>query len=507
MNPIDSFISFINPVAGLKRTQARLAMRGYDAVSPSARNSGWLRPSTSGAQEVSKSADKLSNTGQELGRNNPLAKRVKRVWANSAVGGGIVLDVIGSSDNKNKKFNDEFDEWAESTDCDFEGHNTLYGLQHLWVTTLVESVAVFIRQHINPKKAFPLQLQTFEQSQLDKSKTKLNEKGSIIDGIQFSGEGQIEGYWFLVDATNTKLGRPAKSKFHDVSTIIHMFDKQRAGEHLGISWLHAAATTLKNYNTYQDAKLMQQQIAACFALIVEDSDEHMGLSKDSQGTYELPDEIQPSMIEHVKAGTGIHTVTPPKADASSAFDIGLKRDMAVGTGITYEQISGDYSQVNFASGRMGKMDFFGELDHMQKHIILPALNKIFNWFNTSYQIKRGKGKYKSDWTFPPRAAVNPKEELDVLMSKVRHGMKSPNKAAKELGEKLDLVVEQWKKDKALYGDLPFDIDPSVFASTGNQLDDNDAASSNAKSVTDDDRAFNELANEITRSLENGSNSE
>lgn len=488
MNIIDKIVSIYDPVAGAKRMAARNAMRTYDAATMGGRNSGWMRPSTSAAQEVSKSSDALARTGQELGRNNPLAKRAKRVWANSTVGGGIKLEVIGIGNSKKNErklnhFGETFDEWAESTDCDFEGHYTLYGLQWLWVSTLVESGAVFIRQHVNPAKEFPLQLQTFEQSQLDRSKNRLNEKGSIVDGIQFSADGQIEGYWFVVNPTDFKLGRIAKSKFHKVETIIHMFDKERCGQHLGVSWLHAAATTLKNYNTYQDAKLMQQQIAACFALIIEDADSNLGIVKE--GTFEMPDEIQPSMIQHVKAGAVPHTITPPKADSSSNFDVGIKRDMAVGMGISYEQLSGDYSLVNFASGRMAKMDFFAELDHMQQHLMLPVLNKLFSWFSMIYSVKNGKFKCKPDWTMPPRAAVNPKEEFDVLMAKVRHGMKSPSKAAKELGEKLEDIIAQWKKDKELYGDLPFDIDPSVFAATGNQLDDNDAASGNKKTVTDD----------------------
>lgn len=486
MNIIDSVVSLINPMAGLKRVQARNAlnvMRNYDAADTGGRNGSWWRPNTSAAQEVSKASEKLAATGQELGRNNGLAKRIKRTWGNNAVGKGIVLDVLGSSDRKSKSFSESFDEWAESTNCDFEGHYTFYGLQWLWVNTLVESGAVFIRKHVNPAKDFPLQLQTFEQSQLDRSRTKLTENGSIVDGIQFSADGQIEGYWFLVDAVDGKLGRPAKSKFHDVSTIIHMFDKDRAGQHLGVSWLHAAATTLKNYNIYQDAKLMQQQIAACFALIIEDSQDGLGLT--SKGTLDMPDEIQPSMIQTVPTGSVPHVITPPKADSSSNFDVATKRDIAVSTGLSYEQFSGDYSLVNFASGRMAKMDFFNELDHMQYHLLLPALNKIFSWFSTLYQIKKGNGKYKPDWTFPPRAAVNPQEEFDVLMSKVRHGMKSPSKAAKELGEKLEVIIASWNKDKKLFGKLPFDIDPSVFAATGNQLDDNDAASGNKASVTGD----------------------
>lgn len=490
-NPIDSVINFFSPTAGLKRQQARMAhdavTRTYNAATEGRRNGGWNRPKTTGAQEASKGADKLAATGQELGRNNPLGKRSKRQWGNHGVGKGIKLELMGGNESKMKKFMAEWDLWAESTDCDFEGHTSLYGLQWMWLTNVVESGAIFIRAHVNPRKDFPLQFQTFEQQRLDRAKASPSGSGNtIIDGVQYDSNGQIDGYWFLVEETNTGLSsKQAKSKFYRQEDIIHIYEKERAGQHLGVSWLAAVANTLNNYDTYQDAKLMQQQIAACFALIVEEAEGRMGLG-DSDGSSALPDSIEPAMIEYVKSGQNVHTITPPKADNSASFDTGIKRDSAVGVGLTYEMLSGDYSLVNFASGRMGKMDFFAELDHVQEHILLPQLNRMFKWFLNLYIIKHGNGNYgRPSWTFPPRAAVNPKEEFDVLMSKVRHGMKSPSKAAKELGDKLPDIVSQWKMDKALFGELPFDIDPSKFAATGNQLDNNDAASDNKDKVTDD----------------------
>lgn len=479
-NPIDAIVTFINPVAGLKRQSAREAIRHYDAANKGGRNSSWFRPNTTGAQEASRYSQVLANTGQELCRNNPLAKRMKNVWASNAIGKGVLLTVSSNSERKVEKFSNEFEEWFESTNCDFENHNTGFGLQHLWMGTVVESGGVFIRMHVNPKLDFPLQLQTIEQSQLDKAKSKHTEKGVIIDGIQYDGNGQVEGYWFLLDKTNTSLGKPPKSKFIGADKIIHMFRKERTGQHLGITWFSNIATTLNNYNIYQDAKLMQQQVAACFALIVENATKAMGVNQGNNNT--LPTAIEPSMIEYVDAGTNVHTVTPPKADSSSNFDTGIKRDIAVGGGISYEQLTGDYSLVNFASGRMGKMEFNRELDCIQEHMIKPALNKIFNWFSSIYQIKYGKGNFKPSWTFPPRDAVNPKEDLDVIVSKVRNGLMTPSQAAKLFGENFPKLIEQWNKDKVVIGDLPLDIDPSLFAATGNQLDDNDAASSNKDST-------------------------
>jgi len=429
-------------------------------------------------KKTSKAFRIAASASQELVRNNPLAKRAKNVWASNVVGGGIQLEAIGASDLKSKKFNESWDDWADSTDCDFEGHHTLYGLQDLWVKTLVESGGVFIRKHVNPKKDFPLQLQTIEQSFLDVSKNGLTENGTLIDGIEYDSNGQVRGYHFLKERTSTQMGRNPESKFHKSDNIIHLFRKDRAGQHLGITWFHSVATKLRDYDTYQDAKLMQQQIAACFAMIVEEAESQLSTSGDSKGDYALPDTVEPAMIEYVKAGQKVTTVTPPKADNSSSFDVGIKRDIAAGLDLTYEQLTGDYSLVNFASGRMGKSEFFSQLDNVQKNMMKPCLDKIFVWFSKLYMVGTGVKGFKSDWTFPPRAAVNPQEEFDVLISKVRHGMLSPTKAAKILGERLPNIIEQWKKDKELFGDLPFDIDPSVYAATGNQLNVDDAASSN-----------------------------
>ncbi len=471
-NPIDVVVNFFNPESGLKRTRARIvqtAIREYDISSRGRRTDGWNRKNTSGAGEVSKGVSLATAGAQELGRNNPLANRVKRVWANNIVGAGISVDVTATNDKKAKKFQESWDNWAESTDCDFEGHYDLYGLQWLWSTVVVESGGVFIRKHINAALKFPLQLQTFEQSQLDRAKTGLD----IVDGIEYTKEGQLKGYWFLTDSRKLR----TESKFYPAENIVHIFRKERPGQHLGMTWLAAVATLMRDYDTYKDAKLMQQQISALFALFVEDADEKLGLGGD--GTKDFPDELEPAMIQHIKPGSTPHVVTPPRADNAMGFDTGLKRDMAVGVGLTYEQITGDYSLVNFASGRMGRSEFYNELDFAQKLMFKPGLQKVFRWFDGIYQAVTGKGDFSPDWTFPARAAVNPQEEFDVLAAKVRSGMISPTKAAKILGERLEKVVEQWKKDKVLFGDLPFDIDPSKFASTGNQLNVDDAASSNA----------------------------
>jgi len=391
-NPIDNIVNFFNPSAGLKRTQARitqeLVSRKYDVASQGRRNKSWFRPTSSAAQEVSGAYKLSAASAQELCRNNPLANRIKKVWANNVVGAGITLDVRAEKKNKKKRdsFNKAWLKWAETTNCDAEGHNNLYGLQWLWAATIVESGGVFIVSKINPALDFPLQLQTLEQNRLDSSKNSQGDE-PVIDGIHFDKHGQIKGYWFLTDSTNTLMGQTPKSEYVDKKDAVHLFRKERAGQHLGMTWFSSNATTLKNNDIYVDAKLMQQQIAACFAVFFEESSNASGLTSVSDV---LPDSIEPAMIAKLKAGTSPYTVTPPKADNSSLFDTSLRRDIAVGSGVTYEQLTGDYSKVNFASGRMGRAEFHIELDYFQNILLKVALNRVFRWFDDLYQINTVK---------------------------------------------------------------------------------------------------------------------
>ena len=83
-----------------------------------------------------------------------------------------------------------------------------------------------------------------------------------------------------------------------------------------------------------------------------------------------------------------------------------------------------------------------------------------------------------NWIVPQRSAVNPKEELDVDVRKVRTGAMTPQQFTAKHGVKFEDAMTAWKEAKVLMGDLPFDFDPSKFSAAGNQLDDNDSASSN-----------------------------
>ena len=482
-NFIDRVVGYFDPVAGLKRMQMRNAIdvaRGYNATTSGRRVGNLRNNNTNASSEAGRFAKKLSGISQDLVRNNPLAQRVKMIYASNIVGAGINLDISGSNKRVTKDFSEFYEEWAKSTSCDFDGHNSFSGLMWLLGATVVESGGCFIRFHINHAMVMPLQLQLIEQTYLDPTKDRNSaDEGLIINGVQYSKLGQVEGYHIDIDPTGTNQRGISNSRYYKKDDeIVHVFRRERPGQHLGISWLAQIATHLERYETLQDAKVMQQQIAACLAILIEDAPTQM--NSDNKSTP-LSDKLEPGMIEYIPTGSKVTTITPPRVDDSQHFITELKNDMAVGSGLSYQQLTGDYSKFNFASGRMGNIEFNRYLDSIQQFMLVPSLDKVLNKLFSLYQVKKGGNTtIQTEWVFPPRAAVNPKEEVETIVMKARSALITPQVACKSFGTKLEKVVDGWNEAYKMMGNLAFDIRPDKFSAAGNQLDDDDAASSNNK---------------------------
>ena len=278
--------------------------------------------------------------------------------------------------------------------------------------------------------------------------------------------------------------------------------KERPNQHIGVSWLSGVATTIEKYKATQDAKLTQLQIAACLSLIVKGAEQQFGLNlpgdkQDAADTATIGYEIGQGTVEYTAAGTEVEVVTPPNPSEAKDFMYQLKTEIAAGVDLTHAQLTGDYSQFNFASGRMSKLDFYMMLEFVQINVMQPSMNQVYNWFCDSREMTTAKfnGQRRAIpmWTFPARSSVNPLEEFEVLFKKCRAGIISPKKMATMLGEKLEESIAGWKESKELWGELVFDLDPEKYSPVGNQLDDNDAASSNNgsdKSSTSDDSSLN-----------------
>jgi capsid protein len=214
-----------------------------------------------------------------------------------------------------------------------------------------------------------------------------------------------------------------------------------------------------------DALRLRQKIANCYTAFISDP--------DPGANYEetLPEKMEPGTIEFLPPGKIVTFADPPKGDGSSDFLIDNERAQAAGWGITYESMTGDYSQVNFSSGRMGHLEMGRNVQAWQYHMMIPQIcAKIGSWFleSAGMVLNRDLSSVRIEWIPPRREMVDPSKEIPPIIDAVRAALTSPQRAIASLGEDPGTILEEWAEWKAATDaiGLIFDSDPRKAESEG-----------------------------------------
>lgn len=430
MNWLDKLVASFAPQWGLSRARARLAMRHYEAASPGRRTQGWAR-SRADANVVNATAiAEIRMHARDLVRNNAWARRAQRVVANNTVGYGIVPV---SSD---AAFLERFQRWADSTKCESEGRHTFAALQHLAVKSMFESGEVLFRRRFRRPTdnipGLPLQIQVLESDYLDSSITsdKGFAGGPIINGVEYDLLGRRVAYWLF--PTHPGSSQPAlESKRVPAADVLHVFYSDRPAQARGMSWLATSVLNLKDLDEYEDAELMKQKIAACFSAFVTDLDGQGAAIGEQDADDPLVETFEPGMVAHLPPGKDVKFGTPP-VTVDTAFAQRNLRKIAAALGVTYEDLTGDYSQVNFSSARMARISHWANVYDWQWNCIIPLLCRgVWDWAQEAAGLDPTETDV--DWTSPPMPMIEPDKEGLALQRLVRNGAMTHDEMVRQQG--------------------------------------------------------------------------
>lgn len=417
-------------------------LRKYEAASMKPRMGGWGLSGSGPNSELSAAMLPLRDRSRDMVRNDGFAWRAARIKPANVVGGGIRPSIAGASDPQKQVWKD----WAESTICDFDGRLTFYGIQRLIMRSVLVSGDVFIRQRRMAGMDIPLQLQLLEADFLDESKdgTQLSNGNIIMQGIEFNREGKRVAYWmFEQHPGENMVWRKLNSVRIPADEILHVYYMLRPGQIRGVPSGHAAMTKLKDFKDFEGANLIRQKIAACFAAFVTSSDEPRPGETVSGAQYPI-ERVEPGMVEYLPPGTEIHFGTPPTADNYGEYAKTTLHGVAAGFDVTYEQLTNDFSNVNFSSGRMGWIENGKIIAEYQTEMMIPLVcDPVFSWFVTAASLA-GKvpAKLKASWTAPKREMIDPLKEVKGMVEMVKGGFLSWQSAVRRLGYDPDLIYNE-----------------------------------------------------------------
>lgn len=406
-------------------------------------------------------------------RNNPYASRIVDLWAANAVGTGITTRWTDAQAHA-----DAWAAWSEGTACDAERTLSWAGLQVLAMRAVVESGEALIRmRQVYPSRENPvgLELLVMEGDRLDWTRTGAAQNGNrIVQGIEIDEFGAPVAYWLLPadDDHWASGGRSLAPERVPAAEMIHLFRRRRPGQMRDVSWLAPILWPLRDLSQYEAALLRKAEIEACVAAIVSDDTDDTATGTVVTDASGLPVEsIEPGMILYRRGTGAVDVVNPTGGGSHAAFAKRTLEAAGVGTGLTYDQVSGDLSQANYSSLRAGKIEFRQLLAQVQYTMLVPQLiHRVARRFHDA-------GAMAGMWRpamprvrhVPPAPEmVDPLKDTNALIAKIRAGFMPPQDGAGELGYDWDEVVAETARANALRDEagLIQDTDPRRTGGSG-----------------------------------------
>ena len=424
--------------------------------------------------------------------------------------------------------------WREEADAD--GVTDFYGLQALACRAMLEGGECFVRLRVRRAEdglAVPLQLQLLEAEHVPLTFNTTLPSGNLVRaGIEFDRLGRRVAYHLTRAHPGDPVMRP---RDHDLvrvpaDRIAHLYRPLRPGQIRGEPWLARALVRLDELDQYDDAALVKAKVAAMFTGFVvspDPEDAVMGEDEpDEDGIAEAS--LEPGTMQRLRPGQDVRFAEP--ADAGSSYEGFFRnqlRAVATAAGVTYEQLSGDLTQVNYSSIRAGLLEFRRRCEIIQHAVVVHQLCRPVwrEWMRTAVLAGALKAPgFASDpapwltvkWIPQGWQWVDPEKEFKAvvlairagLMSRseamlaIRAGLMSRSEAISAFGYDAEEIDREIAADNARADalGLVLDSDPRKVARTGAAQPDNESSAERERDEGEQEQRAgeNEPMNELRR---------
>lgn len=430
-NALDRAIAWLSPETGLRRMKARAtaeAARMHYRAADLPRRSEGLRAMAGDADAVAAMQRRgLSLVARDVLRNNPIAARGLASIQNNVIGAGIEPRLVTADKGLEREWESDVQPYLDSVAIDGDEALPLGGLQALSVgATAADGEALVVWPDPAKRGA---QVRVLEADYLDtRLQGPIGKAGNLIfDGIERDRHGRVVAYHLFGEHPGSPvLGvhwRGLESERVDASRVAHLYRVDRPGQRRGVSWFAPVLDDLVALADNDEAQLMRQRIAALFAAFWR---------TDDTERPNIPPQLAPGAIMPIGQGDEVTFANPPEVTGYDDFARIVLRRIAAGLGITYEELTGDLSGVNFSSARLGRIAMGQNVERWQWHMVMPKLcNPIGGWILRQWAFDSGSGatvralaRARIEWTPPPPVVADPKTETDVAVRRIEAGLTS-----------------------------------------------------------------------------------
>lgn len=483
MNIIDSVVSAVFPEAGLRRARARLALsavRDYDAATKGRRGASLRGRGTGANTEIGPALGTLRDRARDLCRNTPHGPRMLDVLVAHAVGTGISVVWDTGSDRQDRIVRSAWEEWSRRADIrggDFAG------LQALALRSTIEGGDCLVRmidRRVGDGRRVPFALQGLEGDHIDESRDGVGttaERESRL-GVRFAEWDVPVSYWVRPrhpGEVGAFVGFPQSVEV-PATDVVHLHRRLRFGQVRGVTWLAPILMTSRDYADLWEAIIVKAKIEACFSAFVTSPDGAAAspLDKGSTGAPgERIERLRPGAVTYLRPGEEISFATPTGTSQFEQVSISALQAMAVGVGLTYDQVTGDLRQANYSSLRAGKIEQRRLVEQIQwlmlaPQLMYPIIDRFLDRALLAGVLPSRRQGYSRSLVMPRVEPIDPKKDLEADILAVRAGLMTPQDFTAGWGvdwrDNLDAFAQWFAAVDE--GRMIFDIDPRRSTQSG-----------------------------------------
>lgn len=459
----------------------------YGASRTKANVRGWNSHSGSAKEDIEDNLDLLRQRSRDAYMGIPTATAALKTLRTNVIAGGLMPspqidgDFLKMSSEQVEKLQAqilrEFSLWADSTACDADRVDDFYGLQQLAFLSSLMNGDAFATLTLKPRPGQPydLRVRLIEadrvcspnyRDRMTPGNVMGREVASVVQGVETDEDGEIIAYWISNkhprSYTTLKLQDWKRVEVYGKKTgmknVLHIMQRERAGQRRGVPILAPVLETLKQLERYADAETTAALLGAIFTVFVKKGSitdegpfgqmmrEELVKRVTGGGERDPNDlELGAGLIMDLEMGESVDTVeTQHPHSGYDSFMMARMKQVGAALEIPVNVLYKHFD-VNFSCARGALNEFWRTCGMMRDWFAEDFCQPIYEMWLTE-AVARGRidapgyfddpaiRKAYSDckWNGPARTAMNPSQEVEAAVKRVQAGFSTAQEETAQL---------------------------------------------------------------------------
>lgn len=491
----DRFVSIVSPLRAREREAARRAQTTYKATARDHTRSGWEVSGGSPDADILPDLDLHRQRSRQLIRDDATAASVVQVVVDNVIGSGMRAqsrprweELPGVPEATIRAFRTAaervFCRWA-CTGAELSGRNDWLQLQRLVLRQFLENGESFLVRNMRGDDVHRPYAMTWDVIEADRIESPNQSDvlattagNQIRSGIELSPRGVPVAYHVRIDHPGDGIyenGKRSRRKWRRIPAkdprgrpnIIHMFDQLRPGQSRGVPFLSPVMGTLDHLARFQEAAIVRERVAACWAAFITREDAGMvaDLNASSQDTQRRIEDIEPGIIEYLEPGEQVTFGNPSGLGQQyEPFVMRNLRQIGAALGLPYELVAKDFSQTNYSSARASLLEARRLFSRLQSLIVAKLCQPTWDLVVEEAYL-RGEfgglagadvdlyGWTRATWVTPGTGWVDPVKEIAASELAIKVGVSTLAEEAAAQGRDWEEVLYQQAREQQLREEL------------------------------------------------------